>query len=308
MTFRRAGSALAVAVLLVSSGLGSVAHAATVGCGDVITRSTTLDADIGPCPGDGLLIDADNITLDLGGHTVLGAPSSSIGILVTARSGVRIANGTVTGFQTGVNKRLGQDNTIERLLVRDNRCSGIVLSPGFRTVVRGSAITGNGCAGLTLAGESSATVEANSIAGNLGPGVAFFRGSINFQTTRNIVRGNAITNNGSDGVQVNPFASFNSIISNHIASNGRHGVYINVFSGDLCCTLVQGNTVSGNAGNGVLIEANRPISVSAQLLNQVLSNTASGNGVFDLADLNIDCDENTWAGNRFGTRNQPCIH
>jgi hypothetical protein len=51
--------------MLVDQALGN--H---VGCGDVITQDTTLDSDLSACPGDGIVIGASDITLDLGGHTV----------------------------------------------------------------------------------------------------------------------------------------------------------------------------------------------------------------------------------------------
>ena len=60
---------LTVVTLLVS---GSQALANHVRCGDVITQDTTLDSDLIDCPGDGIVIGASDITLDLGGHTVDG--------------------------------------------------------------------------------------------------------------------------------------------------------------------------------------------------------------------------------------------
>ncbi len=38
-----------------------------------------------------------------------------------------------------------------------------------------------------------------------------------------------------------------------------------------------------------------------------MSNKAFGNGSFDLEDDNLDCDDNTWKSNQFGTASQPCI-
>jgi hypothetical protein len=40
-----------------------------VGCGDTITTDTTLESDLVNCPNNGIVIGADNITLDLNGHT-----------------------------------------------------------------------------------------------------------------------------------------------------------------------------------------------------------------------------------------------
>src|SRR4051794_40004914 len=43
-----------------------------VQCGDVITQDTKLDSDLTNCPGDGIVIGADDIELDLNGHTIDG--------------------------------------------------------------------------------------------------------------------------------------------------------------------------------------------------------------------------------------------
>ncbi len=310
--FLRLGMGLGAAFLLSCTALTGVAQAATVGCGAVITQSITLDGDVGPCPGNGITVDADNITLDLGGHTIFASASPSstsrVGITVNFHGGVQVKNGTVTGFDTGVHVLFREDNVVERLQVRDNACHGVFMSGGVRSVVRGNVMTGNGCAGITVTGLSSGSVERNQIGQNSGHGVALLRGGLNSRTTQNTVRANSIVGNGGDGVFVGSFASGNAVVGNHIASNGENGVRLNVFSFDMCCTLVQGNTIVGNAANGVVIDANRPIGVPARLNHQILGNGASGNTVFDLADLNPDCDDNTWAGNQFGTRNQPCIN
>ena len=59
-----AAIATATALLALSAGQAVASH---VQCGDVITQDTTLDSDLIDCPGDGLVIVADNITLDLNG-------------------------------------------------------------------------------------------------------------------------------------------------------------------------------------------------------------------------------------------------
>lgn len=101
-------------------------------CGQTITRSTTLTADVGPCEGDGIVIGADNIRLNLNGHTISGThgPGSGnqAGIRLPFRSGVTVTGhpgrsgktGTVTGFDAGVVVNGGSGNTIEDLTVRDN--------------------------------------------------------------------------------------------------------------------------------------------------------------------------------------------
>jgi hypothetical protein len=76
------------------------AFATQVSCGQAITQDTTVDNDLIDCPGDGLVINADDTTLDLGGHTIDGVGQAS-GIAVgegafsTGPDRVTIENGTI---------------------------------------------------------------------------------------------------------------------------------------------------------------------------------------------------------------------
>src|SRR5436190_4026150 len=63
---------LALAVAGVMAFSGSPAHAANVSCGDTITTDTTLHHDLVNCPNNGIIIGADNVTLNLNGHTIDG--------------------------------------------------------------------------------------------------------------------------------------------------------------------------------------------------------------------------------------------
>ena len=82
LSMTAAGLGLATALVPLAS-----ADAATVSCGSVITTSTTLTTDLTCGPGDALTIGADNVTLDLGGHTVTGPGAYGAG----AGAGVRVA-------------------------------------------------------------------------------------------------------------------------------------------------------------------------------------------------------------------------
>jgi parallel beta-helix repeat protein len=70
------GGTLLAALLIVLTTAGGVAAAPRqpVSCGQTITKNTVLRQDLVDCVGPGLVIGADGVTLDLGGHTVQGAP------------------------------------------------------------------------------------------------------------------------------------------------------------------------------------------------------------------------------------------
>src|SRR5919107_897463 len=58
---------------LVAAGPSSAhVRAVDVACGETITDDTTLHADLVDCPSNGLVIGADDVTLDLNGHTIDG--------------------------------------------------------------------------------------------------------------------------------------------------------------------------------------------------------------------------------------------
>jgi hypothetical protein len=94
-------SLLAIAVVLL---LPAVAQAERVSCGQVITRDTVVSNDLVDCPGSGLVIGADGVTLNLGRHVLDGDGSAGgIGIVngtrppaggeIVACDGVTIRNG-----------------------------------------------------------------------------------------------------------------------------------------------------------------------------------------------------------------------
>jgi hypothetical protein len=100
---------VAVAVLGLCALAGAPAQAglAPISCGDTITSDTTLDADLINCQSNGIIIGADDVTLDLNGHTIDGVrhptcdPSSDFcgaGIGVAGHRGVVVKNGSIRQF------------------------------------------------------------------------------------------------------------------------------------------------------------------------------------------------------------------
>src|SRR6478735_1632289 len=82
-------------------------------CGDTITADTTLHKDLVNCPNNGIEIGADNITLDLNGHTIDGdgTPSAGcdpatefcdVGVVNFGHDGVTVMHGSLRQFGGGV--------------------------------------------------------------------------------------------------------------------------------------------------------------------------------------------------------------
>jgi hypothetical protein len=106
---------VAVAVLGLSALVSTPADArqAPLSCGDTITSDTTLHADLTNCQNNGVIIGADDVTLDLNGHTIDGDgsldatcdPSSGfcdIGVVVEGHRGLVVKNGLIRQFAAGL--------------------------------------------------------------------------------------------------------------------------------------------------------------------------------------------------------------
>lgn len=162
------------------------ANANHVQCGDVITQDTTLDSDLLNCPGDGIVIGADNITLDLGGHTIDGDRGGGTeglyedGIDNTAgHDGVTIRNGTIKEFYwTGISLDEAVNNRLESLTVSDGSYGVIFVLSSVGTRIEGvqttwirmewsteSVIADNSLGSIYLFGAHSNQIEGNSVGG-----------------------------------------------------------------------------------------------------------------------------------------------
>lgn len=323
-------AALAVLTSLVVVSPASAAKPGVIGCGSTITSSVTLAADIGPCVRGGLVIGADDVTLDLGGHRVFGKSRTGdgIGIAVPGHTGVTIRNGTVAQFDAGVVIDGGSGNLVEAITANFNQGGargdfgdGILISDSSGNTVQSNNVTNNGpFSGISLLG----VTEDNEILSNVvasngvpatgndgirveGPGAA-----------GNLVQGNTVTGSTLDGIAVfrgvavpggPSLNNENRIIANTVTANGfghlgaRPGDGIRVFPGPMD-TVIQSNSVRDNAGNGIIV-------ANGSTSNDILTNTAIGNAraaaLFDLNDGHQTCDANVWSGNTFETANQSCI-
>ncbi|MDQ4131804.1 MAG: right-handed parallel beta-helix repeat-containing protein [Actinomycetota bacterium] len=326
MTYRKPATFFALALLVAAAGVlvtAAPAEAATVTCGQVITQDSVLDADVGPCTGNGIVIGASNITLDLNGHAVFGSPATPTppgtdalfpeltdfnGVVVTnPHRGVRVRNGTVSGFGIGVTIWYSAGNTIERLTVQDSRCHGIRLQgvqsglSAADNAVRENVVRRNGCAGFYLVQNTVRnTLERNQVVANAAVGVNLQASGPNNAPRNNLLPQNLITSNGQDGASVSGFGIGNGMAGNIITANGANGVRLDAAA---IGNVVQSNHIRRNAANGV-------VGRFGAVQNQITQNVAVENGQvipgFDLAEENQNCN-NTWTANTFLTRNRACI-
>ena len=180
---------LAVLAAILAPGPASANQAQPVRCGDTITRDTKLKNDLVNCPGNGIVIGADDIELDLNGHTidgdgVLGCTelyACDFGVDNTAgHHGVTIEDGSIREFATAVFVLGANHNRLRRLSASHNILGGLLLieSPGAR--IERNSISANGLttdqAGLIVFDSSEIRIERNSVFDNGDIGMFLHRG------------------------------------------------------------------------------------------------------------------------------------
>jgi len=220
--------------------------AAPPACGAVITASTKLAGDLTDCPGDGIVIGADNITLDLNGHTLAGDQASGalepdIGIRNDGFDGVTVEGGTVKEFDFGVRIRDVAGNSLLHLLSTLNSRAGIRTEGSERGRLVGNTALANGTFGIILFGENHGNlVQDNTAADNGGGGVG------DFVSSRDRIVHNIVSGNGEEGIAVG--GSSDSSIEQNSVSDNFGGIA--VFGSDR--NTVAGNRVFRNRDNIIL--------------------------------------------------------
>jgi parallel beta-helix repeat protein len=133
-----------------------------VHCGQLLYSDTTLDSDLTDCPGNGVVIRADNITLDLNGHTIDGPDDPSLRLGSAIRNGggfdgVTVKNGTVQEFRNGAYLVGTIGNTVQNLTVTATSY-GAYLDGTTSSTVQDLAVTDT-TYGAYLIGTTSSTVQ-----------------------------------------------------------------------------------------------------------------------------------------------------
>lgn len=335
---RKVAISAALTVVAAMTFLANPAHAVVLNCGDVITVNTTLTADVGPCPNEGLIINASNITLNLNGHKVFGQanPGQGAGILINFnRANVTVTSGEVYGFDAGVGVFTGTGHRIQSMWLHDNVGpeggdfgDGVTLQGTDNSFVIGNLVERNGpYDGIGMFGNTDGNqIIGNVVRDNASLGTHHGEGAVMQDTgirlepgsDGNLVQSNSVTGNGLDGIEIFANSDNNIVRFNAVSGNGfndnpdgglRVGDGINAFSG-ANGNLIQSNVSSNNAGSGVKMYGNAL--ANTMRTNVALGNNAQPNAVstgYDLNDLNTvpPCGTNVWQGNVGVTFNQPCV-
>jgi parallel beta-helix repeat protein len=196
----------------------------TAQCGQRVTADFVLANDL-TCTKDAFVINADNVTLDLGGHTLTGpgmGPQTwpqpqldSVGVRTGGHTGVRIRNGTISQFSTGIYFVDMEKSSIEDVTSERNRY-GFYFHASNGNAIRRSTVVAN-IYGLHLQDASDNLIEGNKLIRQTynspgGFGIYLYRG------TRNRIVENTIENNVNWGLWFSD-AKGNTIFHNNVSGN-----------------------------------------------------------------------------------------
>ncbi len=257
------------------------------------------------CAGNGILVNADDVTIDLGGFTLTGPDTgATYGILMDGRRNIEIRNGTVRNFGaqgihdrnksgTALAKRIidmrvlsngkcgiclgGEGNLIQDCLVSNNKGSGICATG----IIKNNILLENETGGIACS--DRALVTGNSVAGGKAAGI-FARESCT-------IRDNIVSGTANTGI----YAESGSLVTENIVtgSNLSGGAgYAGIKVVGNC--IVRANSTRSNRANNILAL------FSGSVLEDNLVTAASdtlGNGIgFYLKDNHYS--DNCASGNR----------
>ena len=256
------GLAACVVVALPASSV----QADQAGCGQVLTKSITLSNDLLACAGDGLVIGAGGITVDLNGHLVQGTGLGA-GVRNPGHHDVTIRGGTIRNFDSGVSLAGAQRNTVAGLTFDQTELEGVHLATAAGSQVRDNHVNDfSGAAFRLTNGSSSNLVAHNAVAAGNGEAIVVEGGS-----DYNRLEGNKLGGSSDSSIRVD-FSSNTMVIGNEVAggsdaaitmtgaprsvvqSNNVHGVGdAAILLTDSTANVVRFNTLGRSADAGVVL-------------------------------------------------------
>jgi parallel beta-helix repeat protein len=238
-------------------GGAQAALAAPLRCGDRITVDTTLHADLVGCRNNGIVIGADDITLDLNGHRIDGDNAlvdscrriCDVGVLNNGHNGVRIKDGDIRQFGVGVLVFGARRNGLSDLTTAGNVFGGIILAGTAGSSVRWSKAVGNAGPdtgfGIALFESHNNRIAHNRLFHNADSGIHLVR------SNRNYVANNVVRRNSLDGIDLE--GNRNVIVGNRVV---RNSITVTLFSrgAEAVGNVVRRNIVRRAPHNGISID------------------------------------------------------
>jgi len=201
----------------------------------VISTSGTyrLSGNLVVASGDGIHINADNVTLDLNGFTITGSSaSSSIGIKVpSSQMGIAIRGGTLNMWYVGVVASSSCTSCQFQQLLIHGTSYGITVNGGTSVLITGNTIQGvSSTIGQCIDNAASATIISSNTVTNCAAGISTVQAAN--------ITGNVAQGNGAGGIVA---GAGSNISANEVQGNAGAGI-----SALSCPSNLVGNTATGN--------------------------------------------------------------
>jgi large repetitive protein len=302
----------AAALLLMLASSAEAKKAVTVSCGETITTDTKLANDLTDCPNNGIVIGADDIALDLHGHTidsggvppegcsedeicgagvVNGAGEGGRAVIAPGHDGVTIKNGTIQEFGEAIFSYAASDNRLRDLTLSNNVNHGVTWPAMTHSRIEGIRARGS-LLGILVGGVRGGAhdirVEHNSVSDNEFLGISVFGGSDHVLVARNSVSDTA------DGAGIVLSGSDENRVERNQVTGNLAGIVIADGSAE---NVVTHNRSSGNVFDGLALEPETA-------RNLVTNNLLQGNGVTGMFVIGSDdnrIERNSVVGNGDGT-------
>ncbi len=261
-------------------------------CGDTLTSSRNLTDDdfLRGCPAEGLIINANGITLNCKGSVISGDDSGNeSGIYIEDNSRITIENCEITNFHDGINFNHSSNNTIFNNSLHSNTGKGIRIYIGLNNFLMNNIVSSNWEAGIHLKSSHytilmNNTVLTNNIASSEGEAGIYL-----YVCHNSTLENNTASNNMYSGIRLDACA--NAVLFNNTAnSNEEYGIeeYAGI-NNSLTRNTVNENRLngffSGNSGssgefrnNTALSNGQSGISIVRGSNYTIVQNTACSNG------------------------------
>jgi Right handed beta helix region len=240
LNVRALGIVVAAIVVLAAPGAGSGSPGSEISsCGQTVTTNAFLIQDLS-CTGNGVIVGAAKITIDLRGFTLRGdggAPDS--GIVDNGFDSVKLENGVVRNFGSGLAIDGANKASVANVVVSGANI-GIYVN-GDSATITSSTASGNGLTGVQVIG-ASASIVSSTASGNLVYG-------FDLEGPSASIKSSTAFGNGNDGFFIHGVSDSTSVASSTATSNGISGFEI---YGD--SVSIKSSVASGNVTRGIFIQ------------------------------------------------------
>ena len=250
----------------------------TVTCGQNINESIVIANDLNCSSGHGLNISADNVTLDCGGHTILGVSGSgNYGVYDNNFDNVTIKNCNITKFYGGIYLYGVNYGTVYNNTASGNGQYGLSLEMGFNNSITSNTFSKSNTGVYVVRGSNTFI---NNTANNNTNGIQLYL------TNNSIIVNNTFSNNYYQGFYV---LGSNNIIRDNIAKeNSDKDFYVDEYAYS-CNNIIENNIGSGDRP---IKYFNSAVNLSNEVLSELILCDADNSNINNVTIIGSDTMKN----------------